>query len=123
MTKIEIFTKIVNVTAEVCGVTSEDIMNSNCRKEDVVTARSLVVFWTIAAGFSIESLLMCTDNTSANSINSIKSRIEDYWCNRYAYHMLAREIGRRLLDYAHSIGEDFDMELPLRKIAKATEKY
>ena len=43
MTKQEIFDKIVDISADVCNVSVEDIMNQ-CRKEDVVTARSIATF-------------------------------------------------------------------------------
>ena len=122
MTKREIYNKILETTAVVCGVEVDDIQNG-CRKEDVVTARTIVVFWSVAAGFSVESLLRCTDCNNANSINSIKQRQEDFWKERYAYHMLVKEVGVRLLEYARNIGEDFDMWLPLDRMAKATGKY
>lgn len=122
MTKREIYNKILETTAVVCGVEVDDIQNG-CRKEDVVTARTIVVFWSVAAGFSVESLLRCTDCNNANSINSIKQRQEEFWKERYAYHMLVKEVGCRLLEYARSIGEDFDMWLPLDRMAKATGKY
>lgn len=51
MTKLELFNKILSTTAEVCNVKAEDIMNG-CRKEDVCGARSIVVFWCNAAGFT-----------------------------------------------------------------------
>lgn len=122
MTKQEIFDKIIDTCAEVCSVAKEDIINA-CRKEDVCTARAILVFWCEAAGFSVESLMKCCDCNSANSINSVHSRIEQMWVERFAFHMLVAEVGKRLLDYAHSIGEDFDMYQPLRRISKATNKY
>lgn len=51
MTKLEFFNKILDTTAEVCNVTADEIMNG-CRREDVCGARSIVVFWCNAAGFS-----------------------------------------------------------------------
>ena len=122
MTKRDIYNKIEEISAAVCDVSVEDIRNG-CRKEDVITARTIVVFWCDAAGFSVESLLRCTDNTNANSINSIKARQEEYWTNKYAYHMLIKEVGMRLLDYAVSIGEDFDVWKPIDHMAKITGKY
>lgn len=122
MDKRQIYNKITETTAEVCEVSVEDIQNG-CRKEDVVTARTIVIFWCDAAGFSVESLLRCTETNNANSINSIKARQEDFWKTKYAYHMLVKEVGVRLLSYAHSIGEDFDMWQPLDHIAKTTGKY
>lgn len=113
MTKKEIFDKIAEITADVCNVSVDDIL-SGVRKRDVVTARSLLIFWCDAAGFSVESLVTCTDSNYANSINSVKARIEEYWRDQFAYHMLAKEIGVRLVDYAHEIGEDFDMWKPIR---------
>lgn len=122
MTKQEIFDKIAETCAKVCNVDVRDIING-CRKEDVCTARELCVFWCDAAGFSVESLVTCTDSNNANSINSVKARIESKWVERFAFHMLAAEIGRRLLAYAHDIGEDFDMYLPLKRMSKRTGKY
>lgn len=122
MTKKEIFDKIIEICAEVCSVSVEDII-SGCRKEDVVTARAIVVFWCDAAGFSVESLVKYCECNNANSINSVKSRIETMWVERFAFHILIKEVGDRLLKYAHSIGEEFDVWLPIRRIAKATGKY
>lgn len=122
MTKQEIFDKIIDTCAEVCSVNKEDIINA-CRREDVCTARAILVFWCDAAGFTVESLAKCCDCNSANSINSVRSRIEQMWVERFAFHILVEEVGKRLLDYAHSIGIDFDMWKPLRRISKATEKY
>lgn len=122
MTKREIFNQIARTCAEVCDVSVDDILNG-CRKEDVVTARALCIFWANAAGFSVESLIQACGKNNANSINSIKSNIEDMWVERFAFHMLAVEIGRRLLDHARSIGEDFDMWKPIRHMSKVTGKY
>lgn len=122
MNKKEIFDKILEVTADVCDVSAEEILDGT-RKEDVVTARSITVFWLTAAGFSVESIKGCTDVVNSGQINAIKSRIEDYWVNRFAYHMLVKEVGRRLLDIAHSVGEDFDMDIPIDHIRKVTGKY
>lgn len=122
MTKKEIFDKITEITAEVCNVSQEDIMNGN-RKEDVVTARTICIFWATAAGFSVESLVQCTDSNNANSINSVKARVETYWAEKFAFHVLVKEVGKRLLDFAHSIDEDFDIWKPIRHISKMTGKY
>lgn len=122
MTKKEIFDKIVETCAEVCSVKKEDIING-CRKEDVSTARTLLVFWTDAAGFTVESMVKLCDCNNANSINAVRSRIEPMWTERFAFHMLVVEVGRRLLDYAHSVGEDFDIWKPIRKISRSTGKY
>lgn len=122
MTKKEIFDKIVEISADVCSVGIDEIMNG-CRKEDVVTARAISVFWLDAAGFSVESLLTCAELNNANSINSIKAKQEEFWVSRFAYHMLVAETGKRLLDYAHSIGEDFDIWKPIRHMSKITGKY
>lgn len=122
MTKKEIFDKIIETCADVCNVSREDIINA-CRKEDVCTARALLVFWCDAAGFSVESMVKLCDCNNANSINAVRSRIEQMWVERFAFHMLAAEVGRRLLDYAHSVGEDFDMYRPLRRMGKRTGKY
>lgn len=122
MDKKTISDSIIKVTAEVCFVTPEEILNG-CKKEDVVTARSIAVFWLTAAGFSVESIKGCADVDSSGQINAIKARIEDYWVNRFAYHMLVKEAGRRLLDIAHAVGEDFDMDIPINHIRKVTGKY
>lgn len=122
MTKREIFDLIISETAYVCDVSAADIINA-VRKEDVVTARAILVFWCDAAGFSVESLLKCCDCNNANSINAIKAKQEDFWVNRFAYHMLVKEVGERLHTYALSIGEDFDMWKPLDHMAKITGKY
>lgn len=122
MNKREIFNKILQVTAEVCDVEEKEILDGN-RKEDVVTARSITVFWLVAAGFSVESIKGCTDVDSSSQINAIKARIEDYWANRFAYHMLVKEVGRRLLAIARSVGEDFDIEIPINHLRKVTGKY
>lgn len=122
MTKQEIFDTIVRVSSEVCGVIPDDVMNGS-RKEDVVTARAISVFWLDAAGFSVESIVKCTDRNNANSINSIKAKQEEFWVNKFAYHMLIHEVGKRLLDIAHDIGEDFDIWKPIRHMGKVTGKY
>lgn len=122
MTKKEIFDKIAETCAEVCNVNVEEI-TGGCKKEDVCTARVLCVFWCDAAGFCVESLLKCCDCNNANSINSVKARIEQMWVEKFAFHMLAAEIGKRLQSFAHSMNEDFDVWLPLRRIAKHTGKY
>lgn len=122
MDKKTIFDSVIRVTAEVCLVTEAEILNG-CKKEDVVTARSVAVFWLTAAGFSVESIKGCTEVDSSGQINNIKSRIEDYWKNRWAYHMIVKEVGRRLLNIAHSVGEDFDMEIPLNHMRRVSGKY
>ena len=122
MTKKEIFDKIAETCADVCNVKVSDII-SGSRKEDVVTARTLLIFWADAAGFSVESLVICTETNNANSINSVKARVEDYWTDRFAFHVLLKEVGKRLLDYAHSIGEDFDVQKPINKLRRITGKY
>lgn len=122
MTKLEFFNKILETTAEVCNVSAEDIMNG-CRKEDVCGARSIVVFWCNAAGFTCQSLLSCVGRTGANSIKVIERNIEDYWKTRFAYHMFVKEVGVRLLEFAKSIGEDFDIQIPLKHLSKMTGKF
>lgn len=122
MTKTEFFNKILETTAEVCNVSTDDIMNG-CRKEDVCGARSIVVFWCTAAGFTCQSLLKCVGRTGANSIKSIEKQIEYNWANRFAYHIFMQEVGKRLLQFAASIGEDFDVDNALRVLRKSTGKY
>lgn len=122
MDKRQIFNRIIEVTAQVCDVTTDEILDGT-RKEDVVTARSITIFWLTAAGFSVESIKGCTDISSSSQVNNISSRIEDYWVNRFAYHMLVKEVGRRLLDIAHSVGEDFDMDIPINHMRRITGKY
>lgn len=122
MTKKEFFNKILEVTADVCNVSKDEIMNG-CRKEDVCGARSIVVFWCNAAGFTCQSLLTCIGRTGANSIKSIMEQIEYNWTNRFAYHIFLKEVGQQLLNYATSIGEPFDIEKPLKHMSKLTGKY
>lgn len=122
MDKKEIFDTIVRVSAEVCNVEEGEIIEGS-RKEDVVTARAIAVFWCMEAGFSVESLLRCTDRVNANSINSIRGKIEEMWKERFAFHMLVVEVGKRLLDIAHEIGEDFDMWKVVRRMGRVCGKY
>lgn len=122
MTKLELFNKILTITAEVCNVKAEDIMNG-CRKEDVCGARSIVVFWCNAAGFTCSSLLTCTGRSGVNSIKTINKNIEEYWKTRFAYHVFVKEVGVKLLSYVQSIGEEFDIEIPLKHMSKITGKY
>lgn len=122
MTKLELFNKILQITSEVCNVKAEDIMNG-CRKEDVCGARSIVIFWCNAAGFTCSSLLTCIGRSGANSIKTINKNIEEYWKTRFAYHIFVKEVGTKLLNYAQSIGEEFDIEIPLKHMSKITNKY
>lgn len=122
MTKREIFQQILTSSAFVCDVEEEEILNG-CRKQDVVTARSICIFWADAAGFSVESLVKCMDSNYANSINSVKARQEEMWRDKFAYHMLVIDAGKRLLKIAHDIGEDFDVDAPIEHLAKITGKY
>lgn len=122
MTKQEIFDKILETCADVCSVDKADIINA-CRKEDVCTARAILVFWCDAAGFSVESLVKCCECNNPNSINSVRSRIEMMWKDKFAFHVLVKEVGKRLLEYAHEIGEEFDIDKPIRKMGKITGKY
>lgn len=122
MTKKEIFDKIAETCALVCNVSVEDIINA-CRKEDVCTARALLVFWCDAAGFSVKSLTKLCECNNANSINSVKSRIDGMWRDRYVFHLYCYDVGQRLLTFARSIGEDFDVYKPLRRMSKITGKY
>lgn len=122
MDKQEIFDKIVEICADVCKVEINEI-TSQCRKTDVVTARSIAIFWCYSAGFSVESLLRCADLNNHQSIDSIRAKFEEYWVDRFAYHMLVKEAGKRLLDFAHSIGEDFDVQKPIRRMSEITGKY
>ena len=122
MTKLELFNKILQITSEVCNVKAEDIMNG-CRKEDVCGARSIVIFWCNAAGFTCSSLLTCIGRSGANSIKTINKNIEEYWKTRFAYHIFVKEVGMKLLRYAQSIGEEFDIEIPLKHMSKITNKY
>ena len=122
MTKKELFRKILKTCAEVCNVETCEIIGGS-RKEDVVIARAILVFWCTEAGFSVESLLRCLDRNNANSINSIKAKTEKMWAERFAFHLLCREVGRRLLDYTDGIGMEFDIEKPLGRMARRTGKY
>ena len=122
MTKKEIFEKIMEITALVCDVKVDD-MRARVRKEDVVTALTIVVFWADAAGFSVESLCKCLASNNANSVNVVKKRVEEYWREKFAFHMLVKDVGVRLHEYALSEGEDFDYWKPLRHMSKVTGKY
>lgn len=122
MTKMELFNKVLETTAEVCNVSVEDIMNG-CRREDVCGARSIVVFWCDAAGFTCQSVLSCIGKRGSNSIKSIEQQIIYNWTNRFAYHLFIKEVGDRLLEYANSINEQFDTEKPLKHMSKVTGKY
>ena len=105
-----------------CNVSVEDILDGS-RKEDVVTARTILIFWCDAAGFSVESLLKCTDCNNANSINSVKARFTTMWIERFAFHLLVKEVGDRLLKFARSIDEEFDVWLPIKEMSRITGKY
>lgn len=122
MTKQEFFNKILETAAEVCNVSKDEIMNG-CRKEDVCGARSIVVFWCNAAGFTCQSLLTCMGRSGANSMKSIEQQIIYNWTNRFAYHIFLKEVGKRLLAFASEIGEPFDLEKPLKHMSKLTGKY
>ena len=122
MTKLELFNEILQITSEVCNVKAEDIMNG-CRKEDVCGARSIVIFWCNAAGFTCSSLLTYIGRSGANSIKTINKNIEEYWKTRFAYHIFVKEVGTKLLNYAQSIGEEFDIKIPLKHMSKITNKY
>lgn len=37
--------------------------------------------------------------------------------------MLLKEVGKRLLEYANSLGEEFDIETALKPLRTATGKY
>ena len=122
MTKQEFFNKILETAAEVCNVSKDEIMNG-CRKEDVCGARSIVVFWCNAAGFTCQSLLTCMGRSGANSMKSIEQQIIYNWTNRFAYHIFLKEVGKRLLEFSSTIGETFDLEKPLKHMSKLTGKY
>lgn len=122
MTKQEIFDHIVQTCARVCNVEIDDIINA-CRKEDVCTARAILVFWCDAAGFTTESMVKLCECNNANSINAVRNRIEPLWTERYAFHILVYEVGARLHEIATRHGYDFDIFVPLKKMAKRTGKY
>ena len=122
MTKQEIFDAIAVTCARVCNVDVAEIINA-CRKEDVCTARAILVFWCDAAGFTVESMVKLCECNNANSINAVRKRIEQLWTERYAFHILVYEVGARLHEIAEQHGYDFDMYVPLKKIAKVTGKY
>lgn len=122
MTKKEIFNHIIETCAHVCNVEVSEIINA-CRKEDVCTARAILVFWCDAAGFTSESLAKLCECNNAQSINAVRQRIETLWVERYAFHLLVFDVGARLHEIALNNGCDFDMYVPLKRIAKATGKY
>lgn len=122
MTKKEIFNKICQVTAEVCDVTTDNIING-CKEDDAVMARSIVVFWCYAAGFGTQDIAKQARVSNATQVNNIKAKIEEYWCKKYIYHMIVSEVGKKLSEYANSIGEYFDYRKPLFHMSKITDKY
>ena len=122
MTKKEIFDKILGVAAEVCDVSSGSIING-CKEEDAVMARSIVVFWCYAAGFSTTDIAKQANVKNVTQVNNIKAKVEEYWVNKYIYHMVVSEVGKKLAGYADSIGEYFDYKKPLFHMSKITDKY
>lgn len=122
MTKKEIFDKILGVAAEVCDVSTGSIING-CKEDDAVIARSVVVFWCYAAGFSTQDIAKQAGVSNATQVNNIKSKIEVYWTEKYIYHMILAEVGKKLAEYEDSIGEYFDYRKPLFHMSKITDKY
>ena len=121
MTKKDIFDTIVKVSAEVCGVSIDDIMHQ-CRKADVVTARSIATFWSLSSNLTVQDMMACIGLKNHNSIDSIKTKFESRWTNEYCYHMLILEAGIRLLNTANEHGEHFDLWTPIEHIQKITGK-
>lgn len=122
MDKKEIFALVMETTADVCEVTQEEMVGGS-RREDVVLARSISVFWLIEAGFSVECIRKCAGIKSASHINAIKSKIEWMWTNIYAYHLLLKEVGFRLKLVAEEHGEEFNFDRPINHIRKTTGMY
>ena len=121
MTKKQIFDTIVTVSAEVCNVTVEDIMNQR-RTADVVTARSVATFWCLSSNLTVHDMMACIGLNNHNSIDSIRTKFEHRWEYEYCYHMLILEVGIRLLNIANEHGEHFDMWAPIEHIQKTTGK-
>lgn len=121
MTKQEIFDKIVSVSSEVCNVSVDDIMKQ-CRKADVVTARSIATFWCLSSRLTVQDMMSCIGLKNHNSIDSIRAKFEDRWTDDYYYHMLILEVGIRLLNFAKEIGEEFDLWSPIEHLQKITGK-
>lgn len=119
MTKREIFDKILEVCSVVCDVPQDKIL-SGCKKGSVVTARVLLVYWCINAGFKPESLVSLIGVTHVNAVNALNARAEDYWRNLPAFRLIAKDAGRRLNDYANTIGENFNISEPLQRMARVT---
>lgn len=121
MTKKEIFDKIVAISADVCNVSVSDVM-TQVRKADVVTARSIATFWCLSSKFTVQDMMSCVGLKNHNSIDSIRSKFEWRWEYEYCYHMLILEVGIQLLNYANSIGENFDLWTPIDHLQKITGK-
>ena len=121
MTKKDIFDTIIKVSSDVCNVTVEDIM-MQCRKADVVTARSVATFWCLSSNMMVQDMMSCIGLKNHNSIDCIKAKFEWRWVNEYCYHMLILETGIQLLNIANEHGEHFDLWTPIEHIQKVTGK-
>lgn len=121
MDKKEIFAHVVRTTAEVCDVSVEAILDGT-KTEETVSARCICVFWLLAAGFSTSAITSCAD-VSSSQVNAIKDRAEEYWKNKFTFHILLIEVGMRLKEIAHSVDEDFDIDKPINHMRRITGKY
>lgn len=122
MTKKQIFDTIVNVSAEVCNVSVNDIMTQR-RMADVVTARSIATFWCLSCNMSVQDMMVCIGLKNHNSIDSIRSKFEYKWVNENCYHMLILETGIRILNLANEHGESFDLWGPIEHLQKITGRF
>lgn len=119
MNKREIFDKICEVTSEVCYVGTVDIING-CKERDCVMARSVVVFWCNAAGFSASEIAKLANVRNVTQVNNIIAKIEEYWSDIYLYRMIVKEVGKILSNFAKTINSDFDFNKPISHIQKIT---
>lgn len=121
MTKKEIFDTIVKVSSDVCAVSVEEIMHQ-CRKADVVTARSIATFWCLSCDLTVQDMMACIGLKHHNSIDSIRAKFEQKWAEEHCYHMLILETGIRILNLANEHGEYFNLWGPIDHLQKITGK-
>lgn len=114
MTKKEVFDTIVRTTADVCSVSPDDIKGS-CKRESVVAARAIVVFWLDKAGYRTDDIMDLAGRENPEPVNKIKRRIEEYW-KEWLFRTLTLEVGTRLEKIAQEIDNDFDLNIPLNRM-------
>lgn len=119
MDKRAVYERILKVTAEVCDVDVEE-MTDGTRREVVVEARSVCIFWLTAVGCSMEGIKGCTGMKSSGWIGAIKARQERMWREKPLYRMMVREVGRRLKDKSEELGMEIDIEAPVEHMRRRT---